>query len=85
VANRVGLPTTEEPCPAEAGMPGHGLGYLAWHADADRRSKAGQRQKYCTRCRRWRWPDGYAACRLAQPIDAGQYRKRLRVTAQQEG
>lgn len=34
-----------------------GLGYLAWHYDAERRYRRGQRQVYCTACRKWRWPD----------------------------
>ena len=38
------------------------LGYLAWHADAERRAKRGERQLYCGECkdsggRIWVWPD----------------------------
>jgi hypothetical protein len=31
------------------------LGYLEWHADAERRHKAGQRQTWCERCQKWQW------------------------------
>lgn len=31
-------------------------GYMAWHADADRRHKAGERQVRCLICMRWVWP-----------------------------
>ena len=31
------------------------LGYLAWHADAERRMEAGEKQHYCRRCRRYYW------------------------------
>ncbi len=37
------------------------LGYLAWHVDAERRDKAGERQVYCETCRRWQWPDQLCA------------------------
>lgn len=33
------------------------LGYLAWHAEADRRYKARLKQMECTSCGRWLWPD----------------------------
>ena len=40
------------------------LGYLAWHADAARRSRHGERQLYCGECKNaagsggiWVWPD----------------------------
>jgi hypothetical protein len=33
------------------------LSYLAFHADAERRTKAGQVQKQCPVCKLWRWPD----------------------------
>jgi hypothetical protein len=33
------------------------LGLLAWHWDADRRVKAGERQVFCKVCERWRWPE----------------------------
>jgi hypothetical protein len=33
------------------------LGYCAWHADAERRHKAGQKQVWCSICGKWRWPN----------------------------
>lgn len=38
------------------------LGYLAWHGDAERRHKRGERQLYCGQCQGpkfggWVWPD----------------------------
>ena len=36
-------------------------GYLAWHADAEIRSKRGERQVVCDECGLWSWP------RLAAP------------------
>lgn len=38
-------------------IPGDGLDYLAWHNDAERRMKRGQRSKFCKVCERWRWKD----------------------------
>lgn len=32
------------------------LGYLAWHADAERRTKRGERQKRCPTCHLYYWP-----------------------------
>lgn len=32
-------------------------GYLAWHADADRRAKRGEKQRQCPDCKRWYWPN----------------------------
>lgn len=31
------------------------LGYIAWHADAERRMKAGEKQRYCRACRLYLW------------------------------
>ncbi len=31
------------------------LGYLAWHADAERRAKRGEKQKRCPTCRLLYW------------------------------
>jgi ribosomal protein S27AE len=48
------------------------LGYIAWHTEADRRHKLGQRQKRCPGCglyvfmqwrREVRWHDGQCARR----------------------
>ena len=36
--------------------------YLGWRRDADRRLKAGERQRRCLACDRWRWPDEITAC-----------------------
>lgn len=36
------------------------LDYREFHADADRREKAGQKQVYCLKCRLWVWPDQVA-------------------------
>ena len=33
------------------------LGYMAFHSDADRRHKRGERQVYCGVCKRWQWPE----------------------------
>lgn len=57
------LPTR---CPHEAENSNSRLGYLAWHQDADRRTKAGQRQLYCLTCGLWRWPDGAKQCPAAE-------------------
>lgn len=35
------------------------LGYLQWHDDAERRTKAGQKQKQCPKCSLWLWEDEY--------------------------
>lgn len=40
------------------------LPYLAWHDDADRRVAAGERQVWCSRCERYKWPD--VACARAR-------------------
>lgn len=31
------------------------LGYLAWHAMAEKRTRCGERQVYCRTCERYRW------------------------------
>lgn len=33
------------------------LGYIQWHADADRRHKAGERQLWCGACGKWVWEE----------------------------
>jgi hypothetical protein len=35
----------------------HGLAYREFHADAERRHRAGQRQRWCPTCSLWSWPD----------------------------
>lgn len=37
------------------GFENHSIPYLAWHADADKRTKAGERQVWCATCDRWQW------------------------------
>ncbi len=32
------------------------LGYLEWHADAERRTKRGERQQRCPKCGLYYWP-----------------------------
>jgi len=33
------------------------LGYLAWHTEAERRTKRGMKQKECPKCKHWFWKD----------------------------
>lgn len=35
------------------------MGYLEWHADADRRAEAGEEQRQCEFCKRWIWENEY--------------------------
>lgn len=58
--------------PRPCGCKEDALGYLAWHRDAERRHRAGQRQVYCTACRKWRWPDlvGHAPTITKRQFDA---------------
>ena len=39
----------------ERGFEGSSIPYLAKHADADKRTKAGERQVWCATCERWQW------------------------------
>lgn len=36
-----------------------GLGYMEWHADAEKRAAAGEKQKKCKDCGRYFWPHEY--------------------------
>lgn len=49
----------KDPCPVAARF--H-LPYLAYHEDAEKRHKRGQKQRLCSTCERWRWPDHSKAC-----------------------
>ena len=44
------------------------LGYLAFHQDAERRDKAGERQSQCADCGLWLWPHEMGT---PAPPDAG--------------
>lgn len=33
----------------------YGLGYWAWHEDAEKRMKAGEKQVRCCICCKWKW------------------------------
>ncbi len=43
-----------EPCPDCPPRPK--LGYMAWHDDAERRTKRGEKSKQCPTCKLWYWP-----------------------------
>lgn len=53
------------------------LPYQAWHRDADRRHKAGQRQVICLTCQRYQWPD--QLCALAQVDLAGRQSRQYKT------
>lgn len=59
--------------------PWSSLGYLEWHDRAARYHKAGQRQKHCTKCAKWRWDD--EACCDAPRQTAREYDAETRVIA----
>ncbi len=40
------------------------FGYLAWHEDAERRTKAGQVQLQCAGCGLWYWPKAKSRAKL---------------------
>ena len=40
------------------------VGYLAWHADAERRTDRGERQFLCGMCKLWRWK--HELCEIAE-------------------
>ena len=50
----VPAPFTDEPCAHHIKRE---LGYLQWHADANRRAKRGESQTQCRTCGRWLWAD----------------------------
>lgn len=60
---------TDFRCPEE--NPDDRLGYIAWHTDAKRRHKAGQRQRLCHDCQLWKWPD-HKCSRFEQDIQCEQ-------------
>jgi hypothetical protein len=37
------------------------LTFLGFFADSEERYKRGERQVFCTRCEKWRWPDRLCA------------------------
>jgi hypothetical protein len=65
-------------CPVEDQMPMNALSYIAWHNEAERRSKTGLRQRFCRTCERWRWPDEVAICSEANTISAKEHKAEMR-------
>ena len=63
-----------EGCPADKKMPQ--LSYAAAHAKAERCSAAGEEQRLCTLCNRWRWPDEMSLCSIAETISHVEYCQR---------
>lgn len=61
-----------DPCPVAKRF---ALPYIAYHLDADRRTKRGQRQRYCKTCERWRWSDCLADCPVADSISKKEYER----------
>ncbi len=55
----------EVDCPVEDRF---ALSYVAFHEDAERRSKRGQKQTPCSVCDRWVWPDQAKACPQFEPL-----------------
>jgi hypothetical protein len=45
-----------KPCPHPKRLD---LPYLAWHEEAERRTKAGMKQKQCPACKLWLWKDEF--------------------------
>jgi len=66
-------------------LPWKDLPYLAWHDRADRYWNAGQRQKCCQGCSKWRWDDEPCcdAPRLTAKEDAAQTRAIVKAVKKQ--
>jgi hypothetical protein len=61
-------------CPADKRMPQ--LSYAAAQVKAESCVAAGQEQRLCTRCNRWRWPDEEALCAIAETISHAEFCQR---------
>jgi len=61
-------------CPAAGKIPL--LRCPAASADTETRTAAGQEQRLCSLCSRWRWPDEEALCPVAETISREEYTRR---------
>jgi len=60
------------------GHPDDACRYVLWHARAETRDKAGQRQTRCPRCKLWRWPSKWTGAlqdRMERAADAAAKRE----------
>jgi hypothetical protein len=65
---------TLDACPAAGQMPRRSE--AAAMADAEARLAAGEEQRLCSLCSRWRWPDEVALCPVAETISRAEYARR---------